>query len=162
MRGRLIIPFWAELAQLDIAATRAAGGYDDVWRTTKSTYAGGVVTSKRVEKATIRLPCQVEVGSHGRQVQTAGGNLPDSRFQLVFHFKDLEDAGLVDVATGNPLLVVDDRLVAIYDRSGALTQTFPNPPGLFATEVQPREYGLGSKRNLLLITYEDRPQGRST
>jgi hypothetical protein len=152
MRGRLIIPFLAELAQLDTDATRQAGGYDDIWRTE---LPGG-----RREKALIRIPCQVEVSAHNQQTQGPSGNLPNARFMLVFHFKDLERLALVDTVTGDALIRVNDRLNAIFDKSGALTQSFPNPPGLYCTEAQPREYGLGSKRNLFLTTWDDRPQGR--
>jgi hypothetical protein len=67
--------------------------------------------------------------------------------------------GLVDPATGDALLRVNDRLVAIRDLGGALVQAVRTPPGLYATEVQPTSFGLGLSRNLLLVTFEERELG---
>ncbi len=151
MRGRLIIPFLADIARLDTAATATAGGYDDVFRSTKA----------RTEMALIRLHCQVEPSSDEAQKQSGGGNLPDTRTVLVFHMSELERLGLIDLTTGAPLLRVNDRLDAIYDRRGVLARKFLNPPGMYCTESQPREYGLGSRVNLLQMTFAPRTQGRA-
>lgn len=159
-RGRLILPFEASIAQLDTAATEAAGNYDTVWRTMKpSLTPGGERDTGRREKAPIRLRCQVEPSSHEAQAQGPGGDLARTSISLAFHFRDLEKLSLVDPVTGDPLLRKNDRLVAIYDKHGALVQTFAYPPGVFCVQSQPREYGLGSKRNILLMIFQDRPQG---
>ncbi|NMC71466.1 MAG: hypothetical protein GYA57_15560 [Myxococcales bacterium] len=107
----------------------------------------------------ILLPCQVEVGAFETLRQFASGNSPDSRVTLVFHFRDLERMGFVDPGTGDVLLRVNDRLVAIRDLAGALVQAVRTPPGLYATEVQPASFGLGLSRNLLLVTFEERELG---
>jgi hypothetical protein len=63
---------------------------------------------------------------------------------------------LVDAATGEALLRINDRLAAIHRIDGALVQTVRTPPGLYATEVQPQSFGIGLSRNLLLVTFEER------
>jgi len=68
--------------------------------------------------------------------------------------------GLVDLATGDALLRVNDRLVAICDfNTGELVQAIRTPPGLYLTEAQPQSFGLGLKRNLLLATFDERTLG---
>jgi len=173
MRGKLINPFLAELARLDTAATAAdpdgAGaldsGYDDDFREVVRVSDGGVTeagVSARKEKTSILVPCQVETEDAFDQMRMfASGNIPQFQIALCFHFRDLEEMGLVDSVTGLPLIRVNDRLVAIRKcPSGDLIQTVPDPPGLYATEPQPRSFGLsGGERNLLLVTFEDREQG---
>lgn len=88
--------------------------------------------------------------------QFGAGNSPNSRIVLVFHFRDLERMGLVDTATGESLLRINDRLVAIHRMDGVLVQAVRTPPGLYATEVQPQSFGLGLSRNLLLVTFDER------
>ena len=78
---------------------------------------------------------------------------------LVFHFRDLEQRGLLDRETGDALLRVGDRLVAIRDRrTGKIVQAVRTPPGLYLTEPQP-EFGLGGRRNLLIATFSERALG---
>lgn len=165
MRGRLINPFLAELAQLDTAATGAdpdgagplTSGYDPDFRETviaPSNTGRGV--DARKEKSPIRIPCQVEVATFEALQAATGGNSPNSRVTLVFHFQDLERMGLVDAASGDALLRINDRLVALYELGGKLVQAIRTPPGLYATEVQPQSFGLGLARNLLLVTFEER------
>jgi hypothetical protein len=80
----------------------------------------------------------------------------------VFHFADLERLGLVDLATGEALLRIGDRLAAIRDhRTGDLIQAVRTPPGLYLTEPQP-ESVWAVARNLLVATVSERalgPQG---
>lgn len=165
MRGRLINPFLAELAQLDTVATAAdpdgagpiASGYDpDFKETVVFTAPGGERVDARTEKPAIRVPCQVEVGVFEALQQLAAGNTPNSRIVLVFHFRDLERMGLVDPGTGESLLRVNDRLVAIHTIKGELVQAIRTPPGLYASEVQPQSFGIGLSRNLLLVTFDER------
>jgi len=98
MRGKLINPFLAEIAQLDTVATAAdpddtgpaTSGYDPDF---KETVVFGALSGSRVdarrESAPIRVPCQVEVGTFEVLQQLAAGNSPNSRIVLVFHFRDL-------------------------------------------------------------------------
>lgn len=164
MRGRLINPFLAEIAQLDTVATAqdpdgagaATSGYDPDFKET--VLLGATVaerTDTRREKPPIRVPCQVEVGTFELLQQLAAGAAPSSRVTLVFHFRDLEQMGLVDGA-GVARLRVNDRLVAIHRMDGALVQTIRTPPGLYVVEVQPQSFGLGLSRNLLLVTFQER------
>lgn len=163
MRGRLIFPFLAEIARLDTASMVSNSDYDTVFREPKQTApvsGQGPGTTKRRELAAVRLPAQVEIGSQGKANQGFSGTVLDGSVTLIFHMRDLEAASLVDSVTGDPLIRVSDRLVAVYDRSGSLVQTFR--PTLYATTVQPIGYGLGlfsvSKRNLLMVVFEDREQ----
>ncbi len=161
MRGRLICPLVAEVARLDTDATAASGGLDPDFRTTRVTYPGGVRTSSRKEHDVIRVPAQVELGSWEQQQQQAAGNQPDSRVTLVFHYRDLERLGLVDPVTRKALIRVNDRLVQLLERrTGLPTDAVPIAAGgLYATQVAPGGAGLGGKRNLLVVTFDDRPQG---
>lgn len=161
-RGRLIFPLIADLARLNTAATQTASGYDDVFRSPKISYPSGATgprVSSRVEHTVIQLRCQVEASRFAEQHQQPSGNAPNHQLGLVFHFVDLEAAGLVDLATGDALIRVNDRLVALRRLNGTLAQTIPMPAGLYATEVQPIGLGLGGDRNLLLVQFNDRPQG---
>jgi len=172
MRGRLINPFAAELAQLDTAATAAdpdgpgplTSGYDaDFQETVLLPSPSGRGRDARREKPPIRIPCQVEVQAFGALTELPTGNSPRSHLVLVFHFGDLEQLGLVDPTTGDALLRPGDHLVAIRDLStGELVQAIRTPPGLYLTEAQPQSFGLGGRRNLLLATFGERalgPQG---
>jgi hypothetical protein len=169
VRGRLINPFLAELAQLDTVATAGdpdgagplVSGYDPDFKETvvvpDRTWRG---RDARREKPLIRVPCQVEVTNFGALQELSTGNSPRSHLQLVFHFQDLERMGLVDAATGDALLRVSDRLVAIRDfHTGELVQQVRTPPGLYITEVQPQSFGLGLKRNLLFAIFDERALG---
>lgn len=170
MRGRLIDPFLVELAQLDTAATAEdpddtgplESGYDDDFKEpVVITDTGGDRVSARKEKAAIKIPAQVELGYMNTDVirPVLGGDSPDTKTIVVFHFADLERLGLVDAATGEAMIRKGDRLVAIYRMNGTLVQTIRTPPGLYATSVAPSSFGIGLDRNLLLVTFEEREQG---
>jgi hypothetical protein len=154
-RGRLLFPLTVELAQLDTDAVQTAGGYDPDFKTYKPTGSG------RQEKPVVRLLAQIEMSRWEGQQQLQGGNQPDSRLALVFHFRELEQKNLIDPVTGEALIRVNDRLVAIYSRNGATKEQSVRVPsgGLYATEVQPAGLGLGGRRNLLLVVFDERPQG---
>lgn len=171
-RGRLIFPFLAELHQLDTEATAqdpdGAGpltsGYDPDFREPIRIPQPGqqLGISARVEKAPIRLECQVEPGTFEAIQQLFSGNVPQGLMQLVFHYAELESRGLVDSASGDAMIRTGDRLGAIYDIKNNLVQEIRNPPGLYITEAKPIGFGLNSAhphRNLLLVTLEDREQG---
>lgn len=161
MRGRLICPLIAEIARLDTSGTANAGGYDADFRSTKTTYPGGVRTSSRVELAPVQVFCQVELATWERQQQQAAGNQPDSGLTLVFHYRELERRGLVDPATSEALFRVNDRLVRLLDRRTGNANELVRVAagGLYATQVSPAGAGLGGRRNLLLVTFDDRAQG---
>lgn len=162
MRGRLIQPFLAELYRLDTNSTAQAAGYDADFKTTKVSYPAGVRTSSRRELAAVRLPCQVEIGQWHAQRVMLSGNAPDTRLTLVFHYRDLEAAGLVDAETGEAKIRVNDRLAGIYDsRTGEVTQKLPGE-GVYATEVQQAAFGIGRRKNLLVVIFEDRPKAVTT
>lgn len=153
-RGRLIWDFIAEIAPIDTESTAAQDRYDYRMREPKKLTDG---TKDRVEKEFIKLPCQIETEGDAFEALRMGGSgdNPNSAVKLVFHFEDLEDLGMVDTK-GTPTLRKHDRLVAVYDCDEILVQEFTDVP-LYATEVQPRSFGLSSKkRNLLLVTYTRR------
>lgn len=171
MRGRLIFPFLAEIAPIDTAAMAedpdGAGplttGYDLDYREPvklpSATGEGGGVTNRQ-EKATFRIPVQVEPQTFDQLAMLAAGNSPNARFQLVAHFRDLENAGLVD-SSGIASIRINDRLAAIYTMQEVLVQDLTASP-LYVTEVRPIGFGLDaghSQRNLLLLVLEDRETG---
>ncbi len=163
MRGRLLFPFVAEIAQLDRTASRFDPDFKEP------------LPDGRVEQ-TITLPCQVEVGEFETLEEAFSGDLPKTALTLVFHFRDLERQGLIvdapagasarrgakprsSAETGDAKLRVGDRLAALRDRAGNIVQAIQTPPGLFAIEVRPLTFGFGLARNLLLAIFHDREQG---
>ena len=173
MRGRLIFAFLAELHRLDTHATATAdpdgtgpleGGYDPDFKepVLVDQDDDGIGERIRQEHPAVRVPCQVDTKAFEELRMQASGNTPKSRIDLVFHFKDLERLGLVDAASGDALLRPGDRLGAIHDKAGELVQQVRTPPGLFVTEARPIGFGMNMarpRRNLLLVTFEDRQQG---
>lgn len=164
-RGRLIWPFVARIARLDPAGTDAAvapdAGFDDVFREPRQVPTAGVQQGldARAELDPLDLRCQVEDQAWEQLRMMRTGNGAQSEVVLVFHFADLELAGLVDGAIGTALAPrVGDRLVSIH-RAIDLTvvQAVPTPPGLYCVEAQPRSHGLsGGERNLLVCTFRER------
>ncbi len=146
MRGRLLFPFLAELAQLDRAASRFDPDFKEP------------LPDGRVEQP-VTLPCQVEVAEFETLEEAFSGDLPKTALTLVFHFRDLERLGLVEPETGEPRLRVGDRLAALRDRAGKLVQAIRMPPGLFIVELRPVTFGFSLSRNLLLAVFHDREQG---
>ena len=171
-RGRLIFPFLADIYRMDFAKTAEPvgsllpSGFDTDFRETVPVPQVGqqVGPSSRKEKAVVRLPCQVEPDSWEALQEYLSGNVPRSEVTLIFHFRDLENRGLVDV-NGRALIQVDDRLGGLYRTNGTLVQNVPNPPGLFVKEARPIGLGLNGNephRNLLLVAFSDREQGTRT
>ncbi|MHB1843383.1 MAG: hypothetical protein ACYCWW_00930 [Deltaproteobacteria bacterium] len=146
MRGRLLFPFLAELAQLDRAASRFDPDFKEP------------LPDGRAERP-VTLPCQVEVAEFETLEEAFSGDLPKTALTLVFHFRDLERLGLIEPETGEPRLRVGDRLAALRDRAGKLVQAIRMPPGLFIVELRPVTFGFGLSRNLLLAVFHDREQG---
>lgn len=165
MIGRLIFPFGIELCRLDTAAIADSPGYDQTFREPKlESTSDGVGKVGRKEMDPIIIPGQFSTKSEFMKLQmTNNGNLAESMYTVLFHFRDLENAGLIEEATGLALIRVGDRMSAVYawdndGTAGVLIQKIPNPPGLFVTGTDPR-YGLGRSRNLLPVTFVSRDQG---
>jgi hypothetical protein len=149
-------PFLAELHLLDTTTTSASSGFDSEFRETKRTADGTWKgASQRHEQAEIRVRCQVEVNTYGALAAVLTGNATDNHIVLCFHFADLERAGLVDATTNNAEIKLHARLTAIYRTNGVLEQQIVGN-GLYAVDVQPGSFGLGGRRNLLLVTFKDR------
>jgi hypothetical protein len=173
MRGRLIFKFLAEMCRLDTHAMATVdpdgpapleGGYDPDFKepVVVDQDDDGIGERVRQEYPSVRVPCQVDTKAFDELRMMASGNAPRSRLDLVFHFKDLERMGLVDAASGDALIRPGDRLAAIRDLCGDLVQEVRTPPGLYVTEARPIGFGLNMarpRRNLLLVTFEDRQQG---
>lgn len=164
MRGRLIDPFLAEIAQLDTVATAAdpdgmgplTSGYDDDFRepirTSNATGQGSGVSTV-VYKTPMRVRCQVEMGTFEKVQEFFSGNSPDMRLVIVSHFRDLERASMVD-ANGSATIRVGDQLLAFYDLRGRLVQRMTTP--VFCVQPEPTSFGIGLARNLLAIYFEAR------
>lgn len=160
MRGRLIFPMLVDVARFDPAATAgpASDGFDDEFREPVVDPPAGGSSGRgtvRREETVVTLHAQVEDDSFEALEMLRTGRSPRSAVRLVFHFAELEAQGLLD-PDGLPLLRINDRLVSIRRPDGSLVQNIPNPPGLFCTESQPRAFGLGGERNLLLMSFESR------
>lgn len=176
-RGRLIRPVMVELAQLDTEATAAdqadanassglSPGYHPNFREPRllpptNTDAVGSPRGESARQETlIQCLAQWEVENFDFLQQWASGNSPSHRVGLVFHFRDLEQRGLVD-ADGRAAIHVNDRLVAVYHaRTLQLIQRFDQDVaghGLYITQLEPQSMGLrAGQRNLLFATLEDR------
>lgn len=167
-RGRLIFPFIVELAQLDTVAMARdpdgdgakTSGYDLDFREPIIVQANAddVKGSALREERCIRLPCQIEDDAFEAMRQVLGGTSPDSRMTLVFHFSSLEDANMVD-ENGQATIRLNDRLRAIFDCEENMIERIPNPPGLFVNSVKSAGFGLGQKRNLLIVELQERELG---
>lgn len=169
MRGKLIFPFWVELAQIDTEATAAdpdgagplTSGYDDIFRepiSIATSVDDPIGEVQRVE-TTLKVRAQIETRAWDQLEQLFTGSNPNAAIELVFHYRELEEAGLVEYDTGVAKIKVNDRLCAIYDKDSQLVREIPNPPGLYITEVRDSGFGFGGKRNLLIATLQDRDRG---
>jgi hypothetical protein len=166
VRGSLIFPFIAELCRLDTdAMSTQAPGYDDDFKEPAllDPDGDGAGETYRREHPPVRVPCQVEPQTIEALRMTAAGNTPQSNLDLVFHFKDLERLGLIDALTGEALIRPSDRLSGLFDTEGNLVWAVRTPPGLYVTEARPAGFGLfrrRPRRNLLIVSFNDRPAGR--
>ncbi|MGO9709066.1 MAG: hypothetical protein ACLQBL_09395, partial [Polyangiaceae bacterium] len=101
MRGRLIFPLYADLARVDRdAMVLGAPDVDPDFREPRILAAepDDVGERARRELPPVRVPCQVEPDSFEALSMVGAGNEPQSRVQLVLHFRDLEERRLVDPA----------------------------------------------------------------
>lgn len=167
-RGRLIFPFLAEIAPFDIPATAAdpdaggplTSGFDDDFREVrKLPTVNRLGASARKEGTLYKIPVQFASGDPFLRLQMlANGNAGTTGFVVLFHFADLEAAGLVDAA-GNAKIKVGDRLNAVYTFvDETLVQKMPPSLGVFVSEASPI-FGLESTRNLLQVTFKSRDPG---
>lgn len=154
MRGRILAPFTAELAHFDSQATTV----NPVLHEPTVTYdpITGARTTGRAEKLA-QVRCQVETGTFQAQGMAPMGDIPRSSLTLVFHYQDLEEAGLIG-PENRPLVNVNDRLVRILTEHGVEQQSFARSP-VFVTEVTPSGFGFGGAVNLLVVRFGDRAQG---
>jgi hypothetical protein len=167
-RGRLIWPMIVDIASLDTAAVAAdpdaagplTSGYDADFgepRVVPPSSGSAVVEPVRVEVIR-QLRAQVQPSEQDQLQMGVTGRMPATRVVLVFHYHDLEAAGLVTLSSGRPVLRgPGDRLAAVrHPRTLALIEEYPVKPGLFATQVRSASFGLGPTRNLLFVTFEQR------
>jgi hypothetical protein len=156
VRVRLVRPLTIALRQLDTTRTKAAGAYDSEFGMIKTTKdARGNRVSERVEGPEIRIPGQVEDQTWYGLRMFAMGNSPESKLAIVFSYRTLEECGFVDETTKQPLLNVNDRLVAIYSPEGELV-LMVRPPGLYAVEVRPAVLSLSGKPGIVIMRFNDR------
>lgn len=166
MRGRLIQPFKVTLARFNSAATAAdpdgAGplesGFDEVFRETvlvedASNEQFGVSSMKYDE---VVIDAQIEPKEFELLNHRTSGMANDSKFTIVAHFSQLERLGLVD-DKGNARFNKGDKLLKIAATRGNLETTIDDPPGLYLVECYPT-YGIGQRRNLLVMRFWDRKQ----
>lgn len=163
-RGWLIRWIHVIIARLDPAAIEAAGDYDATKRRVKGSRpfgARGPKANGRKELAEITVRAQPEVLNINRMKQGPAGDVPDFRTTFVVHYRDLERNGLVDVATGQPLLGNRDRIARLETRRGKVLRVFTSPE-VFITEARDGNGWLGYDRNILLLITDDRPKGVET
>lgn len=173
VRGRLIRPCMAEIAQIDTLQTSlpqpdvdntVSSGYHSNFGEPRviptSTNSAGSPRGAPARKETlIRCPVQWEQENFGLMQQWGDGNSPAQNVTLVFHFADLERLGLVN-DDGSAKINKNDRLCAIYHiPSNKLIQRFSTErgTGMYVIEAAIDSIGLrGSFRNLLIVQLEDR------
>ena len=107
MRGRLIFPFGIELYRIDTGAISDAPGYDLTFREPKlESTVDGVGTVGRKEMDPIIVPGQFSSKSEFMKLQmTNNGNLAESVYTVLFHFRDLENMGLIEETSGLALII---------------------------------------------------------
>ncbi len=162
-RGRLIFPQLARLGRVDlsgIAGPQTSGedsGFDPVFREPirlqNGTQEG---ESARRELEPLDMKCQVEDEVWEQVQMLATGNSPLTRLTLIFHYRDLEEQGLVDAETGEQLAPrVGDRLISMHKTDSTLIRLAP--PRLYCIQAVDRSFGLsGGGRNLLACVFETR------
>lgn len=158
----LIFPSEAVIYRLDLEAMRAdpdgagelTSGIDPDYREPVLVpSANRIGTLNRIEMAAVTVPAQVDTESLERLQMAAPGDESAGVLILTMKFADLEELGLLDPVTFNPLLK-RARLDAIQ-KDGETVYQFPNPPGLFVDQMTP-SFGFGGKRDLLTVRLSTR------
>jgi hypothetical protein len=167
-RGRLVFPFLVELGLLDTDGTAAdpdgagelTSGYDDDFREPVMVASGSTSARGALARAetVLTFMAQVEDDTDDAVSMAASGNNPTNTLGLVFHFRDLELAGAVQLASGDPIIKAPGaRLISISNpRTGVLIKRYDARPGYWATQAKSMGYGLGPQRNLLLVIFQER------
>jgi hypothetical protein len=157
MRGRLIQRFIAVLRRVDTAATAAVpgGGYDREFGEPLPVANGSLVGASSLRECPeILLPCQLDRKTWGAREAARSGYEEAADIIIVLRYQDLETVGLIG-ADGAPTIYPGDRIDRIEDVTGALQESFPNPPGMFVTDLERAGLGLAAFRvprfNLLLL-----------
>lgn len=120
----------------------SGGSYDSVWGAPIPTVDGTQTGSNsRRERAPITQLCQLDREGWGNRTLTAGGESDKADIVIVLRKDHLESAGLMD-SNGLPHLHVGDRIDRILQKDGKVSMIFPNPPGMWISEVEPAGYGL--------------------
>ncbi len=167
MKPRIHHPFYAELAMIDAVATRVergpsniqSGFDDDFGEIVVVSAPSGARTSEKLEQPSIFIPSQIENPVFDLLQQMTTGAQLDTKLVLVWAHKDLVALDLI-TPTGEPLVRANDRLVSIRDKNFRVVEIVRTPPGLYVTEVRPL-FGLAQRRDLFLVSFEDRKQGAS-
>jgi hypothetical protein len=164
MNPRLIGPaYYLEIAMLDAVATRElsepsiASGFDDDFREIV-VFSAPQRESAKQERPPLFIPSQIESPTLEMLMQMGAGNTPDSKVTLVWARKDLVARDLIVPETGETLIRVNDRVVAIRDKCMNLIRKIRTPPGLYITEIRPT-WGMAALGDLFVVTLEDRQQG---
>jgi hypothetical protein len=161
-RGRLIFPKVIEIGRLDTATLAADGDYDPIMRERITSNRNRVDQARNTPRPEIvvRVRAQIETSSYQRMIMTGTGNAPDSFMVAVLLASELEEAGFIDSTTKQPLIKPTDRLIAVHEPDGSQILAVTDPPGLFATMVQPAGFGFGAGGyNLVEVTFSGRPSG---
>lgn len=160
-RGRLILPLVAVIAPLDVETMGTAGSYDNVFDEVKRVdlLSDGVGTLDRKEKAQIEVLAQVETDREEMQRLSPSGNVAETAIALVLHLSNLERLGYYNRTTGALSLKVGDRLVRIKSRNGRRTMMEFERVPVYCSHVKALGAFLGNDANLVLMQFEDRPQG---
>lgn len=161
-RGRLIFPKLVEIGRLDTATLAADENYDPIMRERIVSNRNKVDQARDMPRpeTVVRVHAQIETSSFQRMIPTGTGNAPDSFMVVVLLASELEEAGLIDPTTKQTLFKPTDRLIAVYELNGSQILAVSDPPGLFATMVQPTGFGYGAGGyNLVEVTFSGRPSG---
>jgi len=170
-RGRLLNWFLVDLKLLDPASTDGPisvgtaqvldSGYDPVFRRTRKIPDGTWQGADAKQYTTETLKAQVAHDQFDNLTALINGNELQHKLALLFHFKDLERVGMVDVVTGVAKLRVNAQLMAYRDRKSKLIQD-TSMNGIYAIECRTVGFGLGESRNLLMVRFECRVHGAAS
>jgi hypothetical protein len=148
MPGRLINKFVAVIYRVDTAATAAVvgGGFDPEFGEAVPLVDGTLLGASSLrEMAPLRIECQIDRKDWGGGELSRSGGDEKMDIILTLSYRDLEVAGLID-ANGAPTLYPGDRIDSIERLDGTLQEKFPNPPGMYVTDLGRAGHGLSAFR----------------